>query len=90
MLNRLVNIFKSESERTQLLVIVVIAVVIQVVLIGFREAIITTLIQLIVAGIVGFVFAKYINKTSNTTRVGFTKGFFILISLFSIIKQIFF
>lgn len=90
MLNRLLNIFKSESEKTQLLVLVLIAFVIQLVLIGFREAVISTILQLIVAWVIGYIFDKYINKTSNTTQVGFTKGFFILIALFSIIRQIFF
>jgi positive regulator of sigma E activity len=90
MLNRLLNIFKSESEKTQLLVIVMIAFVIQMISLSFRQAAINTLLQLIVAWVFAYVYSKYINKTSNSTQTQLSKGFFILIVLFAVIKNLFF
>jgi hypothetical protein len=90
MLNRLLNIFKSESEKTQLLVLVVIAFLIQVLIMGFGDASITTLLQLALAWFIGYIFYTYINKTSDTSQLKFAKGFFIILVLFSIIRYLFF
>jgi positive regulator of sigma E activity len=90
MLNRLLNIFKSESEKTQLLVLVLIAFVIQMILLSFRQAAINTLLQLIAAWVFAYVYSKYINKTSNSTQTQLSKGFFLLIVLFAVIKNFFF
>jgi len=88
MLDRLFRIFKAENDRSQLVVIMVIAICVQFIFASFGEAIINSLLQFGVSWLVAFLYSKFV-KSSNSTMIQWWKRIYIILIVFSLLRFIF-
>jgi len=85
MLDRLFRIFNAENDRSQLVVIIVIAIIVQLIFASFGQAVMNSLIQFGVSWLVAFLFSKY-SKNSNSTMIQWWKRIYIILIIFSLLR----
>jgi hypothetical protein len=86
MLDRLLNIFRAESDSGQLVILVVISIILQLIFYGFGDAIINSIIHFAVSALVAVLFAKYLDGSMTI----WWKRFYVIIIIGSIISYFFF
>ena len=86
MFDRLFKIFRAESDSSQLGILVVISVILQLILNQFGDAIVNSIIHFIASWIVAYIFEKYVN--GNLTQ--WWKRFYVIIIIGSVISYFFF
>ena len=87
MLDRLFRIFKAENDRSQLVVIIVIGICVQLIFANFGQAIVNSLLQFGVSWLVAFLFSKYV-KSSNSTMIQWWKRIYIILIVVSLMRFI--
>jgi len=87
MFDRLFRIFNAENDRSQLVVIIIIAIIVQLIFASFGQAVINSLIQLGVSWLVAFLFSKY-GKNSNSTMIQWWKRVYIILIVVSLVRYI--
>ena len=89
MFDRLFKIFRAESDNSQLGILVVVSVILQLVLNEFGHAIFNSIIHFISSWIIAYIFTK-VFKSYNFSLVQWWKRFYIIIIVVSLISFLFF
>jgi hypothetical protein len=86
MLDRLFNIFRAESDSSQLGILVVVSIILQFILTDFGDAIFKSIIHFVVSWGVAFLFVKY----AGGSQMLWWKRLYVIIIIGSIIWNLFF
>ncbi len=78
MFKRLYNLYLSETERTQLVVIAVISLICFLIYYPFSEAIWKSVVQFAVTGLIAYFYKSYLNKSTNHSQIQIWKFFYVL------------
>jgi positive regulator of sigma E activity len=88
MFERLFRMFRAENDNSQLVIIIIIGICVQLIFASFGQAILNSILQFVISWVGATVFSKYVNKNSDTTMMQWWKRIYIIMIVISLIRFI--